>query len=101
MTELHDLTVAEAARRVRQRDVSPVELVDALLARIERAQPTLKAFVTVDAEGARAAARAAEASVKRGEAGGPLLGVPFAAKDIYNAAGLPTTAGYGPLKDSV
>jgi aspartyl-tRNA(Asn)/glutamyl-tRNA(Gln) amidotransferase subunit A len=94
---LHDLTVAEAARRVRQREVSPVELTDALLDRIERAQPTLKAFVTVDAEGARAAARAAEASIGQGEARGTLLGVPFAAKDIYDAAGLPTTAGYGPL----
>src|SRR4029079_19467962 len=99
--KLHDLGVAEAARRIRQRELSPVELVDALLARIERAQPTLKAFVTVDAEGARAAARADEATIKRGVTGGPLLGVPFAAKDIYDAAGLPTTAGYGPLKDSV
>src|SRR3954452_22768275 len=101
MTSLHDLSVAEAARRIAQREVSPVQLVDALLDRIERSQPTLKAFVTVDAEGARAAARAAEATIKRGDAAGPLLGVPFAAKDIYDAAGLPTTAGYGPLTNSI
>jgi Asp-tRNA(Asn)/Glu-tRNA(Gln) amidotransferase A subunit family amidase len=51
MTELHDLTVAEAARLVRDRHLAPIDLVDHLLARIERSQPTLKAFVTVDAEG--------------------------------------------------
>src|SRR5436189_3244032 len=96
---LHDLGVAEAARRIRQRELSPVDLVEALLARIERSQPTLKAFVTVDAEGARAAARAAEASLSNGDPLGPLHGVPFAAKDIYDAAGLPTSAGYRPLAD--
>ena len=56
MTELHDLTAAEAARLIRERTLSPVELVDALLRRIERSQPVLKTFVTVDADGARAAA---------------------------------------------
>ena len=101
MTNLHDLTAAEAARQIRSREISPVELVDALLGRIERSQPTLKAFVTVDYEGARAAARAAEAAITDGADLGPLHGVPFAAKDIYDAAGLPTTAGYGPLADAV
>ena len=50
MTSLHDLSVAEAARQIREREVSPVELVEALLDRIERSQSTLKAFVTVDTE---------------------------------------------------
>lgn len=98
MPNLHDLTAVEAARQVRRREISPVELVDVLLRRIERSQPTLKAFVTVDYEGARAAARAAEAAQASGEEVGPLHGVPFAAKDIYDAAGLPTTAGYRPLE---
>ncbi|MFN8632708.1 MAG: amidase [Chloroflexota bacterium] len=101
MTALHELTASEAARLIRQRDVSPVELVDVLLERVERSQPVLKAFVTVDADGARAAARAAEAAVTRGDRLGPLHGVPFAAKDIFDAAGLPTTAGYAPLANSV
>src|SRR5687767_2530974 len=101
MPSLHDLTAAEAARQIRRREVSPVELVDALLSRIERSQPTLKAFVTVDYDGARAAARAAEAALASGGELGPLHGVPFAAKDIYDAAGLPTTAGYRPLEDVV
>ena len=101
MTELHDLTAAEAARLIRERTLSPVELVDALLRRIERSQPVLKTFVTVDADGARAAARAAEQAVSDGRPLRPLHGVPFAAKDIYDAAGLPTTAGYRPLTDSI
>lgn len=100
-TSLHDLTAAEAARRIRNRELSPVELTDALLARVERSQPHLKTFVTVDGDGARAAAKAAEQAVTRGQDVGPLHGVPFAAKDIYDAAGLPTTAGYGPLANAV
>jgi Asp-tRNA(Asn)/Glu-tRNA(Gln) amidotransferase A subunit family amidase len=101
MTELHDLTATEAARQIRERAISSVDLVDALLARIERAQPTLKAFVTIDSAGARAAARAADAALASGDKVGPLHGVPFAAKDIYDAAGLPTTAGYGPLANAI
>jgi aspartyl-tRNA(Asn)/glutamyl-tRNA(Gln) amidotransferase subunit A len=101
MTVLHDLSAAEAARLIRRRDVSPVELVDALLDRIERSQPILKTFVTVDADGARAAARAAEQAVADGAELGPLHGVPFGAKDIYDAVGLPTTAGYGPLANKI
>jgi aspartyl-tRNA(Asn)/glutamyl-tRNA(Gln) amidotransferase subunit A len=101
MTELHDLTVAEAARLVRDRHLAPIDLVDHLLARIERSQPTLKAFVTVDAEGARAAARAAGQAVVEGTPLGPLHGVPFGAKDIFDAAGLPTGCGYRPLASNV
>ena len=102
MTELHDLTAAVAAERIARRDLSPVELVDALLARIDRLEPDLRAWVTVDAEGARTAARAAEAELTRASAAlGPLHGVPCGIKDIYHARGLPTTAGFPPLADSV
>lgn len=100
MSALHDLSAAEAARLIRARDLSPVALTEALLARIERSQPALVAFVTVDAAGALAAARAAEAALDdpaRIGSVGPLHGVPFAAKDIFDAAGLPTSAGYRPL----
>lgn len=102
MTALHDLTAAEAARLIRSGAVSPVALTDALLERIERSQPTLRAFVTVDAAGAKAAAQAAETAMSASSdrpALGPLHGVPFAAKDIFDAAGLPTSAGYRPLAD--
>lgn len=101
MTALHELTVTEIARQVRERAVSPVELVEHLLARIDRSQPVLKTFVTVDHEGARAAARAAERAVTEGKLLGPLHGVPFGAKDIFDAAGLPTTAGYRPLANAI
>ena len=99
MTNLHDLTVTEAARKIAAREIAATDLTDALLDRIERAQPVVKAFVTVDYDGARAAARAADAALAAGEPIGPLHGVPFAAKDIYDAAGLPTSAGYRPLAD--
>ena len=101
MSALHDLTASEAAGLVRRRKVSSLELVDALLARIGRFEPALRSFVTVDADGARAAAKAADAALQAGQKTGPLHGVPFAAKDIYDAEGLPTTAGYAPLADNV
>ena len=94
---LHDLTAAQAADLIRRREISSLELVEALLARIARLDPALRSFVTVDADGARGAAKAADAR----PATGALHGVPFAAKDIYDAAGLPTTAGYAPLAGNV
>jgi Asp-tRNA(Asn)/Glu-tRNA(Gln) amidotransferase A subunit family amidase len=81
------------ARLVRQRDLSPIELVDAHLARIEALNPRLNAFVAVDAAGARAAAREAEAAVRRGEALGPLHGVPLSMKSTVEVAGLPWDVG--------
>ena len=98
---LPDLTASEATGLVRRRKVSSLELVEALLARIERIDPTLRSFVTVDADGARAVARAADAALQAGQKTGVLHGVPFAAKDIYDAEGLPTTAGYPPLASNV
>ena len=98
---LHDLTAADAAGRIRRREITSIELVEALLTRIERLEPALRAFVMVDAQGARVAAKAADAAVQAGERTGALHGVPFAAKDIYDAEGLPTTAGYPPLAGNV
>ena len=98
---LHDLTAIEAADLIQRRDISSLELVEALLARIERVEPALRSFVTVDAQGARAAAKAADAALQAGQGTGALHGVPFAAKDIYDAEGLPTIAGYPPLAGTV
>ena len=100
-TSPHELTAREAAALIRRRKVSSLELVEALLARIERIEPTLRSFVTVDADGARAAAKTADAALQAGQTPGALHGVPFAAKDIYDAEGLPTTAGYPPLAGNV
>ncbi len=100
-TAPHELTAREAAALIRRRKVSSLELVKALLARIERIEPTLRSFVTVDADGARAAAKATDAALQAGQKLSVLHGVPFAAKDIYDAEGLPTTAGYPTLSGNV
>ena len=92
---------AELAALIARRAVSPVEIVDVVLDRIEKTQPTLNAFVTVCAEEARAAAKEAEAAVMRGDALGPLHGVPFAVKDLVNTAGVRTTFGSWALADNV
>ena len=73
----------ELARLIRQRELSSVELVELYLDRIERLDPTLNAYVTVDADGARAAAA--------GPLAGPFAGVPIAIKDLTETAGLRTT----------
>ena len=75
---LHDLTATEAADLILRREISSLELVEALLARIERLEPALRSFVTVDAQGARAAAKAADAALEIGQGTGALHGVPFA-----------------------
>jgi aspartyl-tRNA(Asn)/glutamyl-tRNA(Gln) amidotransferase subunit A len=86
-------SAAELAALIARRQVSPVEIVDLVLGRIEQSQASLNAFITLCADAARAAARAAEAAVLRGEKLGPLCGVPFAVKDLVNTAGVRTTFG--------
>ena len=88
---LHDLTIAEAGRLIGARKLSPVELTRALLARIERLDPSLNAFLHVTAKAALASARAAEKAVAA-RAHTKLTGIPVAYKDIYETAGVPTTA---------
>ena len=78
---------------IRAKEVSPVEVVDAALARIERVNPPLNAYVTVAAEQARDAAKTAEQEVVRGGARGALHGVPFSAKDVTATKGIRTTSG--------
>ena len=94
-------SAAELAALIAQRVVSPVEIVDIVLDRIEKTQPTLNAFMTVCADDARAAAKAAEAAVMRGDSLGPLHGVPFAVKDLVNTAGVRTTFGSWALANNV
>ena len=76
------------AEQIRQKKLSPVELVEAHLARIEKLNPKLNAFVQVDAEGARRQARAAEEAVTRGEKLGPLHGVPISIKSSIEVTGM-------------
>ena len=93
MAQLHDLTALDAAAAVRAKHVSPVELVDHALARIDAVDGQLGAFVTVTADTARDAARAAEAAVLAGDELPPLHGVPTAIKDLNMVRGVPTQFG--------
>jgi len=90
---IHELTAADLIRLYRARALSPVEVVCDVLARIERFNPSVNAFVLVDADGAVAAARAAEQRLLRGEPIGLLDGVPATVKDNIWAAGWPTRKG--------
>lgn len=83
----------ELAALIRERVVSPVEVTEAVLARIARLNPALNAFCTVTADEALAAAREAEGVVMRGDALGPLHGVPISIKDLTNTRGVRTTRG--------
>ncbi|MFJ7277328.1 amidase [Kitasatospora sp. NPDC098663] len=88
----YELSLATAAEEIRARRLSPVELVDSVLDRIEQVEPHLGAYVAVTAERARRAAREAEREAARGLHRGPLHGVPMGLKDLIDVAGLATTA---------
>jgi amidase len=97
MSELHDLTLVEQATAVRRGDVSPVELVDHYLGRIDKLNDELGAFVHVAADQARAAAKEAERNRPADGEGPALFGVPLAIKDLYLTADMPTGFGTGAL----
>lgn len=101
MTDLHWMAAASAAKAIAAKELSPVELMAALLARIEKLDPRLNAFIRLDGEAAMAAARTAEAEVAAGRLRGPLHGVPVGIKDIIDVAGLPTTGHSKILADNV
>ena len=87
------LSAVSMAEQIRQKKLSPIELVEAHLARVEKLNPKLNAFVQVDAEGARTQARGAEDAVIRGEKLGPLHGVPISIKSSLEVKGLRCEAG--------
>ena len=91
-TDLHWLTIAEAARLIERRQLSPLELTEALIARAEALDPQLNAFLLATPDRARDAARKAEAEIMAGHYRGPLHGMPFGLKDIYCTAGIRTTS---------
>ena len=99
-------TIASAAADIAAGRLSPVALAEACLARIDRHGGTLHAFIRLERERALASARAAEADIKAGRRRGVLHGIPFAHKDIYETAGIPTTchsrllADYVPARDA-
>lgn len=91
--ELHQLTIWQAAELIRQRALSPVALTEALLERITALDEALNCFITVVPELALQQARQAEAEIMHGNWRGPLHGIPLAYKDLYETAGIRTTAG--------
>jgi aspartyl-tRNA(Asn)/glutamyl-tRNA(Gln) amidotransferase subunit A len=99
--DLHYLSVAEAASLIESGRLSPVEYTSALLARIERLDRRVRAFITLTAEPALAAAREAERDIGRGQYRGPLHGMPFGLKDIYETAGVLTSGGSAVCADHV
>ena len=94
-------TIAEAAKLIAAKSVSPVELTETCLLRIEAIDPTINAFIKVTPERAMADAKAAEARMMAGTLKGRLDGIPIAHKDIYNTAGITTTAHSKLLEDFV
>ncbi len=105
--DLPAASATELAARLRAKEISPVELVEQTLSRIEALQPSLNAFITVSADEARAAARTAEGEILDGQWRGPLHGMPYAAKDLILTKGVRTTMGsrlhaqFIPDKDAV
>jgi aspartyl-tRNA(Asn)/glutamyl-tRNA(Gln) amidotransferase subunit A len=99
--DLAHLDLSAAATLVRQKKISPVQLTQVCLARIEALNPRLNAFITVTAESALAQARQAEGEVQRGMWRSPLHGIPVALKDLIDTAGVRTTAGSALFKDRV
>jgi len=94
-------TIAELWPRLRAKEISPVEITQACLARIDKLNPQLNAFITVMAESALAQARQAEAEILRNEWLGPLHGVPVALKDLIDISGVRTTAASAVSKDRI
>ncbi|WP_084539666.1 amidase [Azorhizobium doebereinerae] len=100
-TPLHFLTVSEASRLIGSGRLSPVTLVEAFLARIDALDARLHSYITVTRERALTVAQAAEREIAAGRWKGPLHGIPFAVKDNYHVAGIPTTGGSRLMLDHV
>ncbi len=101
VTELHFLTIAEAATLIRAKTLSPVELTQAFMTRIKALDGRLNSYLLLLEEQAMARARQAEAEIAAGGWKGPLHGIPIGLKDIYNTAGIRTTGHSALFKDHV
>ncbi|WP_339832344.1 amidase [uncultured Parvibaculum sp.] len=101
MTDLHFRSASDLSRMIRRREIGSAELTDHFIAWIEKHDPKINAVVARDFDGARKAAKAADAALARGELQGPLHGLPFTIKDAYEVAGLTSTGGNPVWKDHV
>jgi aspartyl-tRNA(Asn)/glutamyl-tRNA(Gln) amidotransferase subunit A len=94
MTAPNRFSITEAAKMLRDKRLSAVELMQSCLDQIDRREPVVKAWVTIDREAALASAKEADAELARkGSTPGPLHGIPIGIKDIFDVAGMPTTGG--------
>ena len=93
ISDLHYLTISQAADLIENQELSPVELTQAFLDRIEQTDDHLHSFITILSEQSLADARVAEAEILQGHYKGPMHGIPFALKDLYDTAGITTTSG--------
>ena len=91
--EICYMSAGDLSKLVKNKEVSPVEIIDAHLTRIEATEPVLNSFITLLAEESRPAARQAEKDIQAGRYKGPLHGIPVGLKDLYNTAGVRTTSG--------
>jgi amidase len=101
MDRLHFQSAVAIARQIREHKISAADALEHFLARVTKYNPRLNAIIWLDAERARARAKAADAALAKGEAWGPLHGVPMTIKESYNVAGSPTTWGDPKLKNNV
>ena len=101
MSDLVFVSASQLAQMIRDRNVSAVEVLDAHLERIAKHNSKLNAICTLDEEQARQRAKQADEELAQGKNWGALHGVPMTVKDIFETAGLRTTAGYKPLKNSI
>jgi len=99
--DLSNLTIVDAAERIRRKQLSPVELTQAILNRNETLNPRLGAFITIASDQAMDAARTAEREIQQGKYKGPLHGIPVGVKDTHYSKGIRTTASSNILKDFV
>lgn len=99
--DLHYLSLLDVSRRIQHRELSSVEIVSALLARIAAFEPELNSFLRVMGDTALEAAKQADAELSRGQWRGPMHGVPIGIKDLIDVAGVPTTSGTEIMKDRV
>ena len=90
--QLHYLTIQEAGDKIRQRELSPVDVVQASMDRVEATEDRLHSFITLLKDDALEQAREAEAEIAKGNYRGPLHGIPYGLKDLYDTAGIRTTA---------
>jgi len=99
--EPYRLPISQASKKIRNGQLTPIELVESLLTRIDQLEPRLDAWVTVNTESALKAAKTLTREAKNGKIRSPLHGIPVGIKDIYDTAGLKTTMGSRLFADNV